>query len=107
VSPARYAFELRKKPGPQVLVAVPGTESGFNDVITVDLATGTQTKTGKVPIVPTEATGRPSPDDAFVARNTRELPVGVRITTLTGTEVLAMHVATSTGALNFRGWVRR
>ncbi len=107
VSPARYALELHKKPRQEVTVAVPGTEPGFNDVITVDLSTGTQTKTGKVPIVSSEATGRPSPDDAFVARNTRELPVGLRITTRSGNEVLAMHVATRTGAVSFRGWVRR
>lgn len=107
VSSAHYALELHRKPRLEVTVAVPGSELGFYDVVTVDLSSGTQAKTGRVPIVPSEATGRPSPDDAFVARNTRELPVGLRITTPAGEEILAMHVATSRGGVSFRGWVRR
>jgi hypothetical protein len=107
VSSARYALELHKKPRLEVTVAVPGTEPGFSDVVTVDLATGTQTKTGKYPIVPTERPAHPSPDDSFVAQETRELPQGLRIRTSSGDEVLAMNVATFTGGVSFRGWVRR
>lgn len=107
VSHAFYSLELHKKPRQEVTVAVPGTEPGFYDVVTVDLASGTETKTGKVPIVSSEAPRQPSPDDAFVAQNTRETLGGVRITTPSGDEILAVHVSTLRGEVRFRGWVRR
>ena len=102
---ARGAIELHTKPRQEVTVAVFGTELGLDDIFTVDLANGTQTKTGTVLYVPTDYHDYRSPDDTLLARATSDR--GMHITIQARAEVLAMHVSTFTGAFVFRGWVLR
>jgi hypothetical protein len=105
---ARNAIEFHKTPRQEATVAVFGVERGLDDVYTVDLASGTQKKTGTTSYVNEEPRLHRSPDGTLVARNTFEFPPGVRIAAAAGDEVLALSVPLGTpGEIQFRGWVRR
>jgi hypothetical protein len=108
VSHVRRAIEFHKTPRQEVTVAVFGVEPGRDDVFTVDLAGGTQAKTGTISYVNDEPRAYRSPDGTLVARTTFEFPPGVRVAGAAGDQVLALSVPAGTpGEILFRGWVRR